>query len=428
MEYKFTWVNNENKYVHCFNGSVHIGECLDIFGFVCPLNPASTGVYKMSTNEDLTGVYVAIITSNRITPGNYSCSKFNGAGKITKCVQYSVSTTSAPTTDMTTRKPGGWTEVCISGLAIGIFGVIIWVFDCIYVVILFKRDGCHVQCQYGKPACYRNKGCLKAMLVSGLFFVVAVMLMPQIDERCEEGWSHINRAAKALLVLGVVTLVAMIYSTIKAHLVDLLKDLHPGLVFSDISHFMRYAVKDIEQHLPNKCNEYQNANKCLIDKFLLVIPETCELVLPKTGEIRISEIKSTSSESERKQVSLEVVEQNGFQMDKGGNEDHYKVNIYKIKMDDQEYFIYAYVPKALTVIYQLSHKLPGMINVTLEKQRFQQLYQQILYAKGWINIVKLYQCKGTADVARALFDAATDNMDSANIKQKTATVDNYKRD
>ncbi|KAH3813672.1 hypothetical protein DPMN_142138 [Dreissena polymorpha] len=66
-----------------------------------------TGVYKISTNADLTDVNVTIIAFNSTTAGNYSCSKNTGTTTITKCVNNSVSTTSSPTTSRTTPKPGG---------------------------------------------------------------------------------------------------------------------------------------------------------------------------------------------------------------------------------------------------------------------------------------------------------------------------------
>ncbi|XP_052216946.1 uncharacterized protein LOC127834868 isoform X2 [Dreissena polymorpha] len=48
-----------------------------------------TGVYKISTNADLTDVNVTIIAFNSTTAGNYSCSKNTGTTTITKCVNNS---------------------------------------------------------------------------------------------------------------------------------------------------------------------------------------------------------------------------------------------------------------------------------------------------------------------------------------------------
>ncbi|XP_052219250.1 uncharacterized protein LOC127836617 isoform X2 [Dreissena polymorpha] len=141
LEFNFRWVISEQKHVLCFFGSNKIGECYDSFGYICALNSTSTGVYSISTNIDLTGVNVTIITFNSTTSGNYSCSKNTFTENVTKCVQNAVSTTATPTTIRTTPEPevakacGAehvtvWTK---ANIAVFTYGIIVFVLSIVEI-------------------------------------------------------------------------------------------------------------------------------------------------------------------------------------------------------------------------------------------------------------------------------------------------------
>ncbi|XP_052216657.1 uncharacterized protein LOC127834675 isoform X2 [Dreissena polymorpha] len=203
-------------------------------------------------------------------------------------------------------------------------------------------------------------------------------------------------------------------------------NLHHGLVYSHISGFMGYLVEELQKRLAQKCKEYEHEKKRLVDRFLLVIPETCEV---PSGLLTGNESASICISKALKEGT--TVDEIAFQREHAGKTRTYKVTIYKIKSENEEFYICAQVPTVLTAISQLAQKHLGKIDVGLEKQRFHLLYQQILDLKGWNDTVKLVSCKDEADIPRALFDAAktlgTANEEVLDLQKATIRPDEQQR-
>ncbi|KAH3875793.1 hypothetical protein DPMN_039070 [Dreissena polymorpha] len=166
-------------------------------------------------------------------------------------------------------------------------------------------------------------------------------------------------------------------------------NVHFGLVYSHVSGYMGYVAEELIN--------YFKTNQRLVRKFLLIVPEDCnvpqDLVTSDDaeGEIVISHDKG------------DELEFNRVHADKPRT---YKATVYRIKCGTEEYHVCAQVPTVLTAISHLATNHLGKIDVKREQQRFCQSYQQVLDAKRWNDVVEIVTCKDVADIPSALFKSA----------------------
>ncbi|XP_052223663.1 uncharacterized protein LOC127839356 isoform X2 [Dreissena polymorpha] len=166
-------------------------------------------------------------------------------------------------------------------------------------------------------------------------------------------------------------------------------NVHFGLVYSHVSGYMGFVAEELIK--------YFKTNKRFVRKFLLIVPEDCnvpqDLVTAddSEGEIVISHDKGDALEFKRVHADKPRI---------------YRATVYRIKCGTEEYHVFAQVPTVLKAISHLAQNHLGKIDVQLEQQRFCQSYQQILDAKRWNDIVQIVTCKDEAGLPSALFKVA----------------------
>ncbi|KAH3813752.1 hypothetical protein DPMN_142220 [Dreissena polymorpha] len=179
---------------------------------------------------------------------------------------------------------------------------------------------------------------------------------------CEEGWSELNVFAIVFGSVGDALLIVTCIVTIVIASKQLFEDLG---------------------------TEYTSK---IIESFLLVIPNNCELILPTSEKL------TSSATCRMKEITL--------QLEKEVNVDKHKLKLYKLKTEEDEYYVIAEVPTVLTVISLLSQTLRGKTIAGVVRQKFQLLYQSELIPHKLNNTVQFVTCKGKDDIARALFEVA----------------------
>ncbi|XP_052216913.1 uncharacterized protein LOC127834861 isoform X7 [Dreissena polymorpha] len=388
LTFTFAWETNETKHVRCLHDNKIIGECRKIFAFGCTLEPTSTGVYNMSTDVDLPVVNVTIKKFDCATSGNYSCFKYPGTPNITKCAKDS--STFHPITTPDTRD-----SIKVCKIARGVVGGIGLLCSSIAIGLLLY-DRCNEQlfndCST-KTRCWTISS-----LVLGVCIVSMAMGIVDFTTPCEEEWSELNGFAivfgsvgDALLIVTCIATIMIVcihsppcdvfelHSSIRTST----KDLHYGLVYSHIEHFKK-IYEAAEQLFNEWCEECDNK---LIKRFLLVIPNNCELT---------SEILKSSALCTLNEINFKPHEEDNV----------YKLKLCKLTMGQETYYVFAEVPTVLTVISSLSQTLRNKTIAGVVRQKFQLLYQRELHSNRWDNTVQFVTCKGEDDIARALFGAA----------------------
>ncbi|KAH3813718.1 hypothetical protein DPMN_142184 [Dreissena polymorpha] len=224
-------------------------------------------------------------------------------------------------------------------------------------------------------------------------------------------WSEVNILAIVFGSVGDALLIETCIATIMiitelSSIRTSTKDLHYGLVYS---HFTDFS-KIYEQPASEQLTDGHRLEGKLIERFLLVIPNTFELILT------IPENPKSSATCTWKQITLE------HQKEVNVN----KLKLYKLKMGEEEYYVFAEVPTVLNVIYSLSQTPRGKTVAGVVRQKFQLLYKRVLSSYGCENNVQFVTCKGKDDIAMALFEAARALSKKGNAIQQdwtsTATI------